>query len=112
MLDRLYFNKSISVEMKMVLFTGLSIKGSTLFHSACLDLSKAGELGNYDAYDMIKGGAMMSGEHMVKLVDFLADWRDSTHHRVPNSACVSGGGEPYMNKEINTLFERMHHHVQ
>lgn len=63
-----------------------------------------------NAYDMIKSGGVMSGEHMVKLVDFLADWRDSTHHNVPNSACVSGGGEPYMNKEINALFERMHHH--
>jgi len=63
-----------------------------------------------NAYDMLKGGGMMTGAHMVKLVDFLAEWRDSTRHRTPNSACVSGGGEPYVNKDINTLFERMHHH--
>lgn len=62
-----------------------------------------------NAYDIIKNsGENMSGEHMIKLVDFLADWRDSCIQKVPNSACVSGGGEPYMNKEINTLFERMY----
>lgn len=64
-----------------------------------------------NAYDMIhNSGKVMSGEHMIKLVDFLADWRDSTHHKTPNSACVSGGGEPYMNKNINALFERMAFH--
>ena len=62
-----------------------------------------------NAYDMIsKDGAIMSEEHMIKLVDFLADWRDSTRHGTPNSACVSGGGEPYMNKNINSLFIRMY----
>jgi wyosine [tRNA(Phe)-imidazoG37] synthetase (radical SAM superfamily) len=64
-----------------------------------------------NAYDMInEGGKIMSREHMIKLVDFLADWRDSTQYKTPNSACVSGGGEPYMNKNINALFERMNHH--
>ena len=63
-----------------------------------------------NAYDMIQAGSVMTGEHMVKLVDFLAEWRDSTRHKTPNSACVSGGGEPYMNKEINVLFERMAHY--
>lgn len=64
-----------------------------------------------NAYDMINGsGKVMSEEHMIKLIDFLADWRDSTQHKTPNSACVSGGGEPYMNKNINAMFERMHHY--
>ncbi|MHA1966573.1 MAG: radical SAM protein [Candidatus Hodarchaeales archaeon] len=62
-----------------------------------------------NAYDMIThSGKVMSGKHMIKLIDFLADWRDSTRYGVPNSACVSGGGEPYMNKNINALFEHMH----
>ena len=62
-----------------------------------------------NAYDIINhSGKVMSEKHMIKLVDFLADWRDSTRHNVPNSACVSGGGEPYMNKNINALFECMH----
>ena len=62
-----------------------------------------------NAYDVIThSGKVMSEVHMVKLVDFLADWRDSTRYKTPNSACVSGGGEPYMNKHINTLFEHMH----
>jgi len=63
-----------------------------------------------NAYEMIKSNQVMSGEHMVNLVDFLADWRASTEHNVPNSACVSGGGEPYMNKNVNALFERLCHH--
>ena len=64
-----------------------------------------------NAYDMMqKSHNIMSEEHMIKLIDFLADWRDSTQHRTPNSACVSGGGEPYMNKNINAMFERMYHH--
>lgn len=62
-----------------------------------------------NAYDMIRNsGKVMSEEHMVKLIDFLADWRDSWDGKTPNSACVSGGGEPYMNKNINTMFERMY----
>lgn len=62
-----------------------------------------------NAYDMIRNsGKIMSEDHMIKLIDFLADWRDSWEGRTPNSACVSGGGEPYMNSNINTLFERMH----
>jgi sulfatase maturation enzyme AslB (radical SAM superfamily) len=64
-----------------------------------------------NAYDVLKGnGKIMSENHMIKLIDFLADWRDSTQYKTPNSACVSGGGEPYMNKNINALFERMAHH--
>ena len=62
-----------------------------------------------NAYDMIsKSGKDMTEEQMIRLVDFLAYWRDSTQYKVPNSACVSGGGEPYMNKNINTLFEAMY----
>lgn len=62
-----------------------------------------------NAYDMIqKSGKVMSEAHMIKLIDFLADWRDSWSGKTPNSACVSGGGEPYTNKNINTLFEHMH----
>jgi MoaA/NifB/PqqE/SkfB family radical SAM enzyme len=62
-----------------------------------------------NAYDMIRySQQVMSEEHMIKLVDFLADWRDSTHHKTPNSACISGGGEPFMNKSIDVLFEHMH----
>ena len=64
-----------------------------------------------NAYDVLNdSGKIMSEEHMIKLIDFLADWRDSTQYKTPNSACVSGGGEPYMNKNINSLFERMAHH--
>ena len=64
-----------------------------------------------NAYDMIKSsGRDMPGKHMIKLVDFLAEWRDSTIYKTPNSACVSGGGEIYMNKDINVLLERMEHH--
>jgi len=63
-----------------------------------------------NAWDMIlNSGKIMGEKHMIKLVDLLADWRDSTHYKVPNSACVSGGGEPYMNKNINSLFEHMHY---
>ena len=64
-----------------------------------------------NAYKMIHDSQQdMSEEHMIKLVDFLAHWRGSTRHKVPNSACVAGGGEPYMNKNINALFERMHYY--
>lgn len=63
-----------------------------------------------NAYDMItNSGKVMDENHMIKLIDFLADWRDSNQYKTPNSACVSGGGEPYMNKNINSLFERMYY---
>jgi len=62
-----------------------------------------------NAFDMISGkGNNMSEEHMIKLIDFLADWRDSTEHYTPGAACVSGGGEPYMNHDINAMLERMY----
>lgn len=62
-----------------------------------------------NAYDMIQNsGKVMSEGHMIKLIDFLSEWRDSWTLKTPNSACVSGGGEPYMNKNINAMFERMY----
>ena len=61
-----------------------------------------------NAYDMIRdSGKVMSEQHMIKLIDFLCDWRDSWDGGTPNSACVSGGGEPYMNPNINSMFERI-----
>jgi MoaA/NifB/PqqE/SkfB family radical SAM enzyme len=62
---------------------------------------------NYDckfcnAYDMIESsGKDMPIDHMIKLADFLKEWG-------VNSACIAGGGEPYMNKGMNGLLERMH----
>ncbi len=62
---------------------------------------------NYDcqfcnAYDMIQGsGKDMPEEHMIKLADFLKEWG-------VNSACIAGGGEPFMNKGMNNLLKRMH----
>ena len=62
-----------------------------------------------NAYDMMQySNKVMSGEHMVRIVKFLVEWRESTRHRTPMSACISGGGEPYMNKEMNTLLEAMY----
>ena len=62
-----------------------------------------------NAYDMMNhSNKLMSGDHMLKLVDFLVHWRGSTRHHTPMSACISGGGEPYMNKEMTTLLEAMH----
>ena len=55
-------------------------------------------------------GADMSEEHMIKLVDFLADWRDSTRHKTPNSACIAGGGESFMNPNLVSLYNRMYYH--
>jgi len=52
----------------------------------------------------------MTEEHMIKLVDFLAGWRDLTRHRVPNSACVSGGGESFMNPNLVSLYNQMYKH--
>ncbi len=64
-----------------------------------------------NAWKMINdSGADMSEEHMIKLVDFLADWRDSTRHKTPNSACVAGGGESFMNPNLVSLYDRMYHH--
>jgi MoaA/NifB/PqqE/SkfB family radical SAM enzyme len=62
---------------------------------------------NYDcrfcnAYDMITGSKKdMPEDHMLKLADFLKEWG-------VNSACIAGGGEPYMNKGMCGLIERMH----
>jgi len=62
---------------------------------------------NYDckfcnAYDMIQGsGKLMPEDHMIKLADFLKEWG-------VNSACIAGGGEPFMNKGMNTLLRRMY----
>ena len=55
-------------------------------------------------------GVNMSESHMIKLVDFLAEWRDSTRHNVPNSACVAGGGESFMNPNLVSLYNRLYHH--
>jgi len=64
-----------------------------------------------NAYDMIENSQKdMSEDHMIKLVDFLAEWRDSHELKTPNSACVAGGGESLLNKGIISLYERMHHH--
>ncbi|GAH67985.1 unnamed protein product, partial [marine sediment metagenome] len=38
---------------------------------------------------------------MLRLADFLKEWG-------VNSACVAGGGEPFMNKGMSTLLRRMH----
>lgn len=62
---------------------------------------------NYDckfcnAYDMItKSGKDMPEEHMLKLSDFLKEWG-------VNSVCIAGGGEPFMNKGMCALMERMY----
>jgi MoaA/NifB/PqqE/SkfB family radical SAM enzyme len=62
-----------------------------------------------NAYDMMQHSSEnMSGDHMLKLVRFLASWRETTRHHTPMSACISGGGEPYMNKEMTTLLEAMY----
>ncbi len=62
-----------------------------------------------NAYDMMsRSNKLMSGQHMLKLVDFLVFWRGSTRHYTPMSACISGGGEPYLNREMTTLLEAMH----
>ena len=64
-----------------------------------------------NAWEMIhKGGGDMPGDHMIKLIDFLAEWRDSTRHKVPNSACVSGGGESFMNPNLVGLYNQMYKH--
>ena len=52
----------------------------------------------------------MPEDHMIKLVEFLAFWRDSTRHKTPNSACVAGGGESFMNSNLVTLYEEMYRH--
>jgi MoaA/NifB/PqqE/SkfB family radical SAM enzyme len=62
---------------------------------------------NYDckfcnAYDMISNsGKDMPEDHMLKLADFLKKWG-------VKSACIAGGGEPYMNKGMNALLKRMY----
>ena len=66
---------------------------------------------NCNAWKMINdSGADMTEEHMIKLVDFMADWRDSTRHKTPNSACIAGGGESFMNSNLVSLYDRMYHY--
>jgi MoaA/NifB/PqqE/SkfB family radical SAM enzyme len=47
-------------------------------------------------------------EHWIKLADFIASWGKDTPEGPPRSACVSGGGEPFMNKATPALLERLH----
>jgi len=64
-----------------------------------------------NAWKMINdSGADMTEEHMIKLVDFMANWRDSTRHKTPNSACIAGGGESFMNSNLVSLYDRMYHY--
>jgi len=67
--------------------------------------------GHCNAWKMINdSGADMTEEHMIKLVDFMADWRDSSRHNVPNSACIAGGGESFMNPNLVSLYNQMYKH--
>jgi MoaA/NifB/PqqE/SkfB family radical SAM enzyme len=48
----------------------------------------------------------MTEGHLINLSDFIASWRDKDGNG-PKSACIAGGGEPLMNKNIASLLERM-----
>ncbi len=55
-----------------------------------------------NAWDMIhRKSNDLPTEHLIKLADFLAEWG-------VKSTCVSGGGEPMMNKGFNQLLLRLH----
>lgn len=63
-----------------------------------------------NAFDMMNSKAKtkdMSGPHMERLAEFLASWRDKNGNG-PRSACIAGGGEPFMNPETPSLLEYMH----
>jgi len=47
--------------------------------------------------------------HLLRIADFMAEWRDEEKHG-PYSACVAGGGEPLLNQGTMALLERMHDH--
>ena len=47
-------------------------------------------------------------EHWLHLADFLSVWGSEKPEGSIKSVCVSGGGEPFMNKATPALLERLH----
>jgi len=49
----------------------------------------------------------LSEKHLIKLADFLRDWRQEGRKERVLSCCVSGGGEPLLNPAIYNFIERL-----
>ena len=78
-----------------------------------VDIDPSGKC-NFDcqwcnAYDIINNKRDdLPEEHWIKLADFIGNWGKDKPEGPPRSACVSGGGEPFMNPATPALLERLY----